>query len=202
AQNQDETDRDCGGKSCGPCGDGRGCVLPRDCDSTVCSTTCQSNQFAAVYRNFDDNTEDSEIKAEVGIANFSGASVDSGDIKLRYYFTSESEGSDEVACFAVAGAPSGADCSDRVIATGMENGHSYIELGFRPNAFTVPNQGTTGTFQLQIHKADWKNFDETNDWSFDASRTTIGENRRITVYRRSGSDWTRVYGLPPAPPSP
>nr|PZN15303.1 MAG: hypothetical protein DIU78_25730 [Pseudomonadota bacterium] len=201
-KNQDETDRDCGGSCDDPCADGQGCVLPRDCDSTVCSTTCQPNQFAALYRNFDDNTGDSEIKAEVGIANFSGESIDSGDIKLRYYFTSESQGADEVACFAVAGGPAGADCNDRVIAFGTENGSSYVELAFKAGAFTVPHQGTTGTFQLQIHKADWKNLDETNDHSFDPARTTVGENRNITVYRRSGSNWTRVYGLPPPPPAP
>ncbi len=36
AQNQDETDIDCGGSTCPPCADGAGCVSHGDCSSTVC----------------------------------------------------------------------------------------------------------------------------------------------------------------------
>jgi hypothetical protein len=35
-KNQDETDVDCGGATCGPCGDGKGCAAATDCTSGVC----------------------------------------------------------------------------------------------------------------------------------------------------------------------
>ena len=34
-QNQDETDVDCGGATCGPCSDGQACVLDSDCDTEL-----------------------------------------------------------------------------------------------------------------------------------------------------------------------
>lgn len=40
-QNGTETDVDCGGPSCAPCGDGQGCMGPSDCESQVCENgTC------------------------------------------------------------------------------------------------------------------------------------------------------------------
>ncbi len=35
--NGDETDVDCGGRSCAPCGDGRGCISGQDCVAGVCN---------------------------------------------------------------------------------------------------------------------------------------------------------------------
>jgi hypothetical protein len=44
-QNGNETDVDCGGGTCGACGDGRGCVVSRDCVSGVCNAgTCGTSQ--------------------------------------------------------------------------------------------------------------------------------------------------------------
>ncbi len=36
-QNQDESDVDCGGMTCNPCGNGKGCSMPSDCVSQVCT---------------------------------------------------------------------------------------------------------------------------------------------------------------------
>jgi hypothetical protein len=44
-KNGSETDVNCGGPSCAPCADGKRCVLPGDCTSSVCSgspLTCQA----------------------------------------------------------------------------------------------------------------------------------------------------------------
>lgn len=52
AQNQDETDVDCGG-SCSPCADGQACVVPGDCQSATCEggmcvpAGCQSDDVCA-----------------------------------------------------------------------------------------------------------------------------------------------------------
>lgn len=42
-QNGEETDLDCGGRSCGPCGDGKTCAKGTDCQSAVCTNVvCQA----------------------------------------------------------------------------------------------------------------------------------------------------------------
>ena len=141
---------------------------------------------------------DTEIKPALGIANYSGAAVDSGTIKLRYFYSSEAGATDICECYPPISPPAGADCSDRIVTFGTQSGMSYVELAFRDSAFSVPNNGTTGAFQLHIHRPDYGgSYNETNDWSYDASHTTVSESRMVAVYRKSGSTWTRVFGLEP-----
>jgi hypothetical protein len=47
-QDGDETDIDCGGRTCSACGDGRRCLASSDCLSQMCSTTshCQEGAFS------------------------------------------------------------------------------------------------------------------------------------------------------------
>jgi hypothetical protein len=198
AKNQDETDLNCGGTKCPICADGKGCLLARDCDSTVCSTTCQANTFAALYKQWGTSATDSEIKPELAIANYSGAAVDSGSVKLRYFYSDEAGGTAVSDCYGPDSAPTNAGCEDRVITFGMQNGLAYMELAFTASAFTIPNNGTSGAFSLHIHRNDWAgNYNETNDFSYDAAHTTVSEHRMIAVYKKNGSTWTRVYGLEP-----
>jgi hypothetical protein len=164
----------------------------------VCSTTCQANLFAAIYKQWDDSATDFEIKPALGIANYSGADVDSGTIKLRYFYSNESPGTDVADCYSPLSAPAGADCADRVVTFGTQNGWAFLELAFTAGAFVVPNNGTTGAFQMHIHKTDWSGtYTETNDYSYDATHTAVSETRMVAVYRKSGSTWSRVFGLEP-----
>jgi hypothetical protein len=58
----------------------------------------------------------------------------------------------------------------------------YLELGFDTNAFKVANGGTTGMWQLMVHKDDWGGvYTQSNDHSY-LTRTTAGENRKIVIY--------------------
>ena len=101
-------------------------------------------------------------------------------------------------CYGPDSAPTGAGCEDRIITFGTQNGWTYLELAFTAGAFSVPNNGTTGNYSLHIHKSDWSGaYTETNDFSYDAAHTTISEHRMVAVYRKSGSTWTRVYGIEP-----
>jgi hypothetical protein len=53
----DETDIDCGGASCSPCGDAKLCLLPRDCLNKVCSGSPMGCQPASCTDNVQNGTE-------------------------------------------------------------------------------------------------------------------------------------------------
>ena len=40
----------------------------------------------------------------------------------------------------------------------------------------------TGQIQDRFNKADWSNFNQANDYSFDAAATAYGDTARVTVY--------------------
>ena len=59
AQNQDETDVDCGGDVCGPCDDGESCVDADDCVSMVClGAVCQASACDDGVTNGDETDQD------------------------------------------------------------------------------------------------------------------------------------------------
>jgi hypothetical protein len=206
AKNAQETDVNCGGPVCNACANGRMCSIARDCNSTVCSAmTCQTNQFTALYYPYGNNPTDNEIKPEIGIRNSSGAPVNSGDLRVIYYYSNEMAGDDDWQgnCYSVINGPSGADCSDIEVVVNVENGWNRLILGFKRDGFTVPNNGTTGGFQLHLHQQNYMRFyNETNDWSYVSRSGPIAENRKMVVERFVNGAWTTVYGVKPLAPPP
>jgi cellulose 1,4-beta-cellobiosidase len=41
---------------------------------------------------------------------------------------------------------------------------------------------STGPIHVHINKADGSNFDKTDDYSFDATKTTLTESDKVTLY--------------------
>ncbi len=70
---------------------------------------------------------------------------------------------------------------------------TYLEIGFGQNAGAVPALGNTGVMQTRVRKADWSNFDETNDYSFGANQTSFGDWPKVTLYQNG----TLVWGSEP-----
>ena len=50
-KNGNETDIDCGGGTCGACIDGKTCLVNSDCQSNICSGTCQPSGGTPPYKN-------------------------------------------------------------------------------------------------------------------------------------------------------
>jgi hypothetical protein len=44
-----------------------------------------------------------------------------------------------------------------------------------------------------MNKNDWSNYDETNDYSFDATKTAFSDWNRVTLYRNG----VLVWGIEP-----
>jgi hypothetical protein len=130
--------------------------------------------------------------------------VDSGDLRVIYYYSNEMAGTDDWQnnCYSVINGPSGAGCNDIQVTIDVENGWNRFILGFNAGGFSVPNNGTTGGFQLHLHKLDYTRFyTETNDWSYVSRSGPMAENRKMVVERRVCGGWSSVFGVTPlAPP--
>ncbi|MFV8754332.1 hypothetical protein ACNOYE_27620 [Nannocystaceae bacterium ST9] len=87
--NQDETDIDCGGSTCGPCADGSMCLAPTDCTSTNCvdglcaPLGCQADEDCnALDGACSDGTCDLQTNECVATPINEGNDCDSGDLCL------------------------------------------------------------------------------------------------------------------------
>ncbi len=143
------------------------------------------------------NTGDNQIKPWFNIINLTSSSVPLSDFKIRYYFTKEAGGSMVWNCdWAVAGCGN-ITATFGTISPAVTGADSYVEVGFTSG--TIPgSMGSSGAIQARLNKSDWTNFNETNDYSFDGTKTAFADWSKMTLYRAG----TLVWGTPPGGSSP
>ncbi|WP_243056991.1 cellulose binding domain-containing protein [Nocardioides sp. SR21] len=155
--------------------------------------------FEVRYLNRAASPLDNAILPSIKLAGSSGGGaeetgnveIDLRRVTVRYWFTKDSTtqsligfcdyaqvGCDKVALGFVPVSPA------------KPKADTYLEITFTGGV--IPAEGTTGPFELRVHKADYSNFDETNDYSW-GTNTTFEPNPRITAYL----DGKLVWGTPP-----
>jgi cellulose 1,4-beta-cellobiosidase len=149
------------------------------------------SSLAVQYKTGDTNATDNQVKPHLNIKNNGTAAVNLSDLKIRYYFTKDgSQALSSAIDWAQVG-PSNVTVTF-VAATGT-NTDTYAEIGFTAAAGSIAAGGQTGDIQLRIFKSDWTNFNEANDYSFDATKTAYTNWNHVTLYQ-AGS---LVWGLEP-----
>jgi hypothetical protein len=61
-------------------------------------------------------------------------------------------------------------------------------------AGTLQSGAQTGEIRLRNHKSDWSSFNEVNDYSFDATKTTYMDRTKATLYQNG----VKVWGVEPS----
>lgn len=141
------------------------------------------------YRTGDTNATDNQIKPYFNIKNTGSAAVDLSGLTIRYYFTKDGSASMNAwVDWAAVGSSIVTASFGSLTATGAD---TYLEIGFASG--TIPPGGQTGDIQLRLAKADWSNFNEANDYSYDATHTAYSEWSHVTLYQ-AGS---LISGIPP-----
>lgn len=143
------------------------------------------------YRTGDTNASDNQIKPQFNIKNNGTTTVDLSTLKIRYYFTKD--GSQDVNAWIDWAQLGAANIQQTFGAVSGANADTYIELSFTAAAGQIAAGGQSGDIQLRMAKSDWSNFDESNDYSYDASKTAYADWDRITLYQNG----TLVWGVEP-----
>ncbi|GFN30825.1 endo-1,4-beta-xylanas [Paenibacillus curdlanolyticus] len=144
------------------------------------------------YRAGDTNLNDNAIKPFFNIKNTGTTPVNLSGLTIRYYFTKDSNASlNSWVDYATIGGSNVNRTFGSVSATGAD---TYVELSFSASAGVIQPGGQSGEIQLRISKADWSNFNESNDYSFDATKNNaFADWDRVTLYQ----DGVKVWGLEP-----
>lgn len=158
-------------------------------DSSVASATPESvvapsGDLVLQYRTGDTNATDSQLKPNFNIKNIGNTPVSLSDLTIRYYFTKEGTADmDSAIDWAQVG-------SENIQRTFTD---SYVELSFTAAAGSIQPGGQSGDIQLRMYKTDWSNFDETNDYSYDSTKTSYQDWEKVTLYK----DGILVWGIEP-----
>jgi hypothetical protein len=113
------------------------------------------------------------------------------EITVRYWFTSEGSNNLTYDCdYAQVGCAN--TTGSFVTVAGKATADHYFQLSF--SGGSIPAAGHSGEIQTRLHDTGYAvTFTQTNDYSFDGSKTAYAEWDHVTVYRNG----TLVYGVEP-----
>jgi len=155
--------------------------------------TPPANPLTVQYKTGDTITNDSSIKPGLRIVNQTSSTVPMSELKIRYYFTRDSVQSLLFSCdYAIFGCANMTGSFTPINAVGADY---YLEVGFTPGAGSIAPNSTTVGIATRINKADWSVFNETNDYSFDVSKTAYADWTKVTLYRNG----VLIWGTEPTP---
>jgi hypothetical protein len=128
------------------------------------------------------------------IVNNGSAPVALNSLKIRYYFTKD--GCSPTDLSFVCDFFYGLGCSNLSstlnTTTGM-NADEYAEISFSSPTVLAPGS-LAGPIQVRIHATDFAcQFDQTNDYSFDSTKTIFALWSHVTLYLNG----TLVWGTEP-----
>jgi hypothetical protein len=133
---------------------------------------------------------DNAIRPYLQIVNNGTTSVDLSTLTVRYWYTKDSASSET---FTV---DYQGTLSSKSVITGTfgdnANGH-YMEVGFTASAGSIAAAGNTGRIKVRANKSDWSNYSETDDYSYDPSKTALADWNKITLYQNG----TLIWGIEP-----
>ncbi|MHA6532129.1 cellulase family glycosylhydrolase [Paenibacillus sp. BAC0078] len=146
-----------------------------------------------LYRVGETGTAVNSIRASLQLKNESGAPIPLSELTVRYWYTSEGSTAQTVEFDYAAIGKEKLLTSVVSMAQPATGADTYAEISFTSNAGSLAASGTTGDIQFRIHKNNWANYNQADDYSFKPSLTSYTANDRITVYHKG----KLIYGIEP-----
>lgn len=162
--------------------------------SSTVSSAVSSTAGAVKVQFFNGSTAtgSNQIYGRFKLINTSTAAVSLSTVKIRYYYTKDGTQGQSFWCdWSTAGTAN---------VTGIFGAYSpvkatadtYLEIGFTAAAGTI-NPGASVEVQTRTAKTDWSNYNQANDYSFNATATSFVDAPKVTA-TVSG---TTVWGVLP-----
>ncbi len=137
---------------------------------------------------------DNNIKPRIRLINNTPEDIPLDQLKIRYWYTIDSDQSQMFYCDHTT-APGGCGGLMSSFVRLPDNGanrnavsDTYLEVGFANNVGYFSAGGQFDMY-LRMNKMDWSNYAESNDYSYDGSKTAMTRWDHITLYRHGSLIW-------------
>jgi hypothetical protein len=135
-----------------------------------------------------------ELKPHLEIVNNGTSAVSLSSLTLRYFFTKDSTPATDltfVCDYAQVGCTNLSGTFNTWTGT---NADEYAEIAFQAGAGSIAPGTNSGEIQARIHPTDYAYmFTQTNDYSFDSTKTAYTPWTHVTLYQNG----TLVWGTEP-----
>ena len=136
------------------------------------------NKDAKVEVSVSNGTGDNSLTPKFKVTNTSGADLDLTTLKLKYYYTADGDEAQTFNCY-YAGTVGGTyqNFTGNVVGEikkldgAVNNADSYIQVSFNGGTLEA---GQSMEVQASVNKDGWKNYDQTNDYSYNAGDKVTG----------------------------
>jgi hypothetical protein len=133
-----------------------------------------------------------EIKPHLNIVNNSGSAVALNELSIRYYYTLETNGSQTEVFHCDYAKINCPNLTGSFKTTSGVNADHYLEITLTGDLMIAAND-SSGEIQGRYNKSDYATYDETNDYSFDPTKTSFTTWDKVTLYHNG----TLVWGMEP-----
>jgi hypothetical protein len=120
------------------------------------------------YRTGDTAAQDRHLRPHLRLTG--GGAL--AEVTIRYWYTVGGSSREQARCDAGCG-----NVTTRLGRVDRQGANAYLEVGF------TGGQDATGDLQLRVTKTGGGSYDETDDWSYDRTKTAHAPWDRVTVYR-------------------
>ncbi len=154
--------------------------------------TVNPNQLLQVqYYTLNTAATSNQITAYVNIVN-TGVGLQTiplSQLTVRYWYTTDTSVADQYGClYAVIGC-SNITATIVTMPTPVANADHYLQLTFSAAAGSLAPYAQTSDIQNRLNKTDWSNYNQSNDYSFDGTKTAYTNWTHVTLYLNGVLVW-------------
>ncbi len=153
------------------------------------ATNSASLSLAVQYRTSSDKNKISEIRPEFVLVNQGSEAISLNEISLRYWYTGDGDQPQKFWCdYALLG------CENlKGTFVKLDQPHkdadSYLLLTFGSGAGSLKGNSSSDEIKVRLSKEDWSEYQQNNDYSFDASKKNFANWQKVTIYRNGVLIW-------------
>ncbi|MFJ6902893.1 glycoside hydrolase family 6 protein [Streptomyces griseoluteus] len=141
----------------------------------------------AQYKNNDSSANDNQMRPGIQLVNSGSGAVDLTKVTVRYWFTGESASAGyQTWCDYAQPGCSTVRTAVTTLPVARTGADHTLDVTFTSGSLSAG--ASTGDLQLRLAKADWSNFDETDDYSRGTS-TSYADAPKVTVYVNGTLAW-------------
>ncbi|MQY12600.1 hypothetical protein SRB5_27360 [Streptomyces sp. RB5] len=129
------------------------------------------------YKTTDSSATDNAVRMTLQLVNTGSSAQSLNGVEVRYWFSDSASSYTTWCDWAQMGC---GNLTQSVVANGSTAGADHY-LKVTPTSGSLAAGANTGEIQLRLHKADWSNFNEADDYSHSTS-TSFTDAPKIGVY--------------------